>query len=176
MTKETAQATSDIAPFAPKESSMAAKVEQEMQKRFLQHFESVGLREDVQPDHAEWVETPKHAHILRFNVCERVASKMNTREADVWLGSQLDRGRAILQRLGMDVDRVRVFRDELNPHKIGLEYGVDMTVKDGPVHPHDALPEIAKTLNEATKFYYNARKDALNERGEEYIEPAAMAR
>ena len=156
---------------------MAAKVEQEMQKRFLQHFESVDFETAISPDHAEWLETPTHKHTLRFNVCERVASKMNQREADVWIGSQVDRGRAILQRLGIEItDKPRVIQNELNPHKMALEYDVDMLVKDGPVKPHDSLPAIASTLKDATKYYYNARKDALNERGEEYIEPTAMVR
>lgn len=168
---------SDIAPFAPSTAGMAAKVEQDMQKRFLQHFESVGFETAIEPDHAEWLETPTHKHTLRFNVCERVASKMNKREADVWLGGQVDRGRSILQRLGMEItDKPRVIQSELNPHEMALEYDVDMQVKDGPVKPHESLPALAQTLKDAAKYYYNARKDALNERGENYVEPTAIGR
>lgn len=184
---EKAEATSNIAPFATADMPMTAEVMQQMQQRFFQHFESAGFSTAIEPDHGEWLETPTHKHTLRFNVCERVAAKMvvdkgdgqyDRRGQDVWLGTQVDRGRSILQRLGLEITSApRVIQDELNPHKCALEYDIDLKDKSGPEHAHDALPKLAQQIKEACSYYYNARKDALAERGEEYVEPqTAIAR
>ncbi len=173
-------------PFMSADASMSVKQEQQMQQRFLQHFESMRFETAIEPDHQQWLDAPTHKHTFRFGVCERVAQDVRSpdpmdlvgrRAQDVWIGSQVDRGRVVLQRLGLEIiGKPRVLRDEMNPDRIALEYDVDLKEKTGPVKPHTSLPEIAKQLAEATSYYYKERKGAKEEFGVEYVEPEAITR